>query len=231
MLKLLTTTGRDDASAAFAAGPDLASPRRNSPPDTHGKPVKLADLRQARDPQWSTHQCPYVRKHYGAGNMQKMQEAARALGVTWITIISSAPGEQGHVHAAEANKPTTERNAKPHHVVLDPAGKIGACMRRVTPHMFIVGTDGKLLYKAPSTRSARGARATSSAKNYVTAARRDQGRQATADALPPPMAARSTTRKAAEACRGGFQPPYVVGLHRSWHSSRWSMVPALGARR
>jgi hypothetical protein len=113
-----------------------------------------------------------VRKHYGAGNMQKTQEAARALGVTWITIISSAPGEQGHVNAAEANKLTTERNAKPHHVVLDPAGKIGRMYAaRVTPHMFIVGTDGKLLYKGAidSIRSSRQSDL-ANAKNYVTAA-------------------------------------------------------------
>ena len=176
MLKLLTTTlaAVAVAGAAFAAGPDLGKPAPDfAAADTTGKPVKLSDFKgKLVILEWSNHQCPYVRKHYGAGNMQKTQEAARAMGVTWITIISSAPGEQGHVNAAEANKLTTERNAKPHHVVLDPKGQIGRLyVARVTPHMFIIGTDGKLLYKGgiDSIRSSRQSDI-ASAKNYVTAA-------------------------------------------------------------
>jgi peroxiredoxin len=162
------------AAPAFAAGPDLGKPAPDfAAADTNGKPLKLTDFKgKLVILEWSNHQCPYVRKHYGAGNMQKTQEAARALGVTWITIISSAPGEQGHVSATEANKLTTARNAKPHHVVLDPAGKIGRMYAaRVTPHMFIIGTDGKLLYKGAidSIRSSRQSDIPN-AKNYVTAA-------------------------------------------------------------
>jgi peroxiredoxin len=175
MLKLAATTlAAALAVPAFAAGPDLGKPAPDfAAADTHGKPVKLGDLKgKLVILEWSNHQCPYVRKHYGAGNMQKTQEAARALGVTWITIISSAPGEQGHVNAAEANKLTSERGAKPHHVVLDPKGQIGRMYAaRVTPHMFIIGTDGKLLYKGAidSIRSSRQSDI-ANAKNYVTAA-------------------------------------------------------------
>ena len=176
MLKLLTTTLAAAVLAvpALAAGPDLGKPAPDfAAADTNGKQVRLADFKgKLVILEWSNHQCPYVRKHYGAGNMQKTQEAARALGVTWITIISSAPGEQGHVNAAEANKLTTERNAKPHHVVLDPKGQIGRqYAARVTPHMFVIGTDGKLLYKGAidSIRSSRPSDIPN-AKNYVTAA-------------------------------------------------------------
>ena len=180
MLKLTTTFAAATtlaamlAAPAIAAGPDLGKPAPDfAVADTYGKPVKLADFKgKLVILEWSNHQCPYVRKHYGAGNMQKTQEAARAIGVTWITIISSAPGEQGHVNAAEANKLTTERNAKPHHVVLDPKGQIGRLYEaRVTPHMFIIGTDGKLLYKGAidSIRSSRQSDI-ANAKNYVTAA-------------------------------------------------------------
>lgn len=176
MLKLFATTFVAAALAvpALAAGPELGKPAPDfAAADTNGKQVRLADFKgKLVILEWSNHQCPYVRKHYGAGNMQKTQEAARAIGVTWITIISSAPGEQGHVGAAEANKLTAERNAKPHHVVLDPQGKIGRqYAARVTPHMFIVGTDGKLLYKGAidSIRSSRQSDI-ANAKNYVTAA-------------------------------------------------------------
>ena len=178
MRTLLTTTLAAAAIAfatgAGAAGPDLdkAAPDFTGT-DTDGKTVRLADFKgKLVILEWSNHQCPYVRKHYGAGNMQKTQAAARDLGVVWVTIISSAPGEQGHVNAAEANRLTTERNAKPHHVLLDPRGQIGRLYAaRVTPHMFIVGTDGKLLYKGAidSIRSSR-VSDIDKAKNYVTAA-------------------------------------------------------------
>lgn len=176
MLKLLTTTlmAAAFAGTAIAAGPDVGRPAPDfAATDTYGKPVRLAGLKgKLVVLEWSNHQCPYVRKHYGAGNMQKTQEAARAMGVTWITIISSAPGAEGHVGAAEANKLTVERNAKPSHVLLDPQGQIGLLYAaRVTPHMFIVGTDGKLLYKGgiDSIRSSRQSDI-ANAKNYVTAA-------------------------------------------------------------
>lgn len=176
MLRLLATTLAAAAFAlpALAMGPDLGKPAPDfAAADAHGKPVKLSDFRgRLVVLEWSNHQCPYVRKHYGAGNMQKTQAAARALGVTWITIISSGPGEQGHVGAAEANRLTAERNAKPHHVVLDPEGKIGRLYAaRVTPHMYIVGTGGALLYKGAidSIRSSRQSDI-ANAKNYVTAA-------------------------------------------------------------
>lgn len=179
MLKILATTLAAAAisAPAWAMGPDLGKPAPDfAAADTHGKPVKLSALKgKLVVLEWSNHQCPYVRKHYGAGNMQKTQEAARALGVTWITIISSGPGEQGHVNAAEANRLTAERNAKPHHVVLDPEGKIGRMYAaRVTPHMFIVGADGGLLYKGAidSIRSSRQSDI-ADAKNYVTAALRE----------------------------------------------------------
>jgi peroxiredoxin len=160
--------------AAFAAGPELDRPAPDfTAADTHGKTVRLADLRgNLVVLEWSNHQCPYVRKHYGSGNMQKTQAAARDLGVVWVTIISSGPGEQGHVSAAEANRLTAERGAKPSHVLLDPEGRVGrAYAARVTPHIFIIGTDGKLLYKGAidSIRSSR-ASDIERAKNYVTAA-------------------------------------------------------------
>ena len=161
-------------SAANAREPDLGKTAPDfTVTDTKGAAVKLSSFKgKLVVLEWSNHQCPYVRKHYGSGNMQKTQAAARDLGVVWITIISSAPGEQGHVNAAEADKLTAERNAKPVHVVLDPRGQIGRLYAaKVTPHMFIIGTDGSLLYKGAidSIRSSRVADI-EKAKNYVTVA-------------------------------------------------------------
>ena len=97
--------------------------------------------------EWTNHECPFVRKHYGAGNMQSLQREATAAGVVWLSVISSAPGQQGHVPGAEANKLTASRNAAPTAVLLDPQGVMGrAYGAQTTPHLYIVAADGRLLY-------------------------------------------------------------------------------------
>src|SRR4029453_10123055 len=74
--------------------------------------------------EWTNHDCPYVRKHYESGNMQALQKETTGQGIVWLTIISSAPGEQGHVSPAEANALTTKRGASPPAVLLDPQGTV-----------------------------------------------------------------------------------------------------------
>ena len=116
--------------------------------------------------EWTNHDCPYVRKHYGAGNMQAQQKAAKDDGVVWLSIISSAPGKQGHVDAATANQLTRSRGAEPTGVVLDPEGEIGNSYgARTTPHMYIVDASGVLRFMGgidsiPSSNSDDIARAT-----------------------------------------------------------------------
>lgn len=138
--------------------------------DSNGMTVRLADFRgKLVVLEWSNHDCPYVRKHYRAGNMQSQQDAAAKAGIVWLTIISSAEGEQGHVSGAKANALTAERKAKPAHVLFDPAGTIGrAYDAKVTPHMYVIGKDGTLLFQGgidsiASTRDADIERA----KQYV----------------------------------------------------------------
>jgi hypothetical protein len=162
------------AAPALADGPAIGKPAPDFVGvDSKGQKVRLADLKgKVVVLEWTNHGCPFVRKHYNSGNMQKVQGAAREQGVVWLSIVSSAPGEQGHVVGAEADKLTADRNAKPSHVLLDPNGQIGRLYgARVTPHMYIVGKDGALLYKGgiDSIRSAR-IDDIAKAKNYVLAA-------------------------------------------------------------
>ena len=116
--------------------------------DTGGNVHRLADYRgKTVVLEWTNHDCPYVRKHYGAGNMQAQQREAAAQDVIWLSVISSAPGKQGHVSPAEADELTRNRNAAPHAVILDSEGTIGqAYEARTTPHMFIIDGAGKLVY-------------------------------------------------------------------------------------
>ena len=116
--------------------------------DTHGKVHRLADYRgKTLVLEWTNHDCPYVRKHYSAGNMQAQQQEAAAQGVVWLSIISSAPGKQGHVTPAQADELTRSRQAAPQAVILDPDGKIGrAYSAKTTPHMYIIDPSGTLVY-------------------------------------------------------------------------------------
>ncbi|OAB56003.1 alkyl hydroperoxide reductase [Leptolyngbya valderiana BDU 20041] len=96
--------------------------------------------------EWTNHGCPYVARHYG-GAMQALQADAAADGVVWVQVISSAPGEQGHVDASTAMALNEERGAAPAHTILDPEGTIGrAYDARTTPHMYVIDANGVLQY-------------------------------------------------------------------------------------
>ncbi len=138
--------------------------------DTLGNTVSLEALKgKTVVLEWSNHGCPYVRRHYNSGNMQNLQAEAADNGVVWLTIVSSPPGEQGHVTPEEANGLTESRNASPSHVILDPESTIARLYEaRVTPHMYVIAPDGALAYMGgiddqPHAR----AEETANATNYV----------------------------------------------------------------
>jgi peroxiredoxin len=138
-----------------------------------GQPWNLTDLQgKLVVLEWSNHECPYVRKHYDTGNMQALQREATGQGVVWLTIISSAPGTQGHVSRAEADELTTTRKAAPSAVLFDPSGTVGRLYGATnTPHMYVIDRRGVLVYAGaiddrPTTRRAD----VQGADNYVRAA-------------------------------------------------------------
>lgn len=98
--------------------------------------------------EWTNHECPFVKKHYESGNIPQLQKDAAAKNIVWVQVNSSAEGKQGHVSGAEATKLNESRSAKPAYVVLDADGKIGqAYGAQTTPHIYIVGPKGILVYK------------------------------------------------------------------------------------
>lgn len=115
--------------------------------DSNGKTVSLADFAgKTVVLEWTNHGCPYVQKWYHGG-MQALQKDATGKGAVWLTVLSSAPGEQGHVDGATANRMMKEQGAAPTHYLLDYEGKVGrAYGAQVTPHMYVVSPDGKLAY-------------------------------------------------------------------------------------
>jgi hypothetical protein len=91
--------------------------------DIDGKTRSLAEFRgKAVVLEWVNEGCPYVRKHY-SGNMQGLQQAARADGVVWLTVASSAPGKQGYFADGEAARTWMDaKGAKPTTLLLDSQG-------------------------------------------------------------------------------------------------------------
>lgn len=114
-----------------------------------GRTVSLADYKgRTVVLEWTNHECPYVKKHYGSGNMQAQQKDAAAQGVVWLQVISSAPGQQGHVDAAAARQLNADRGASVAATLLDPKGDIGrAYGAQTTPHLYVIRPDGTLAYK------------------------------------------------------------------------------------
>lgn len=114
-----------------------------------GKPVKLSELRgKTVVLEWTNHDCPFVRKHYESGNIPGLQKEATAKGVVWLQVISSAPGQQGHVDGKTAQQLNQKRGATPTATVLDPDGKVGRLYEaRTSPHLYIVNAQGVLVYK------------------------------------------------------------------------------------
>ncbi len=154
-MNFLKTTLLGALALAATLGLAQAAPKIGYPApafsavDTAGKTWSLAELKGKRVIlEWTNDQCPYVIKHYGAGNMQALQKEATSAGYIWLSVISSAPGKQGHVSAAEADALTTSRAAAPTAVVLDSQGVLGrAYEAKTTPHLFIIDEAGTLVYR------------------------------------------------------------------------------------
>ncbi len=116
--------------------------------DTHGQVHSLSEYKgKFVVLEWHNRECPFTRKHYESGHMQKLQREWTSRGVIWFTVISSAPGQQGYVTADEENAYVERMKADPTAVLLDPTGKLGHLYgAKTTPHMFVINPEGILIY-------------------------------------------------------------------------------------
>jgi peroxiredoxin len=165
------------AAGSAAAKPEVGkSAPAFSVADTSGKTWTLDDLAgKSLILEWTNHDCPYVRKHYDSGNMQALQKEAKDAGYVWLSVISSAPGKQGHVSAAEADALTKDRGAAPSAVLLDGDGTMGqAYGAQTTPHMYVIDGSGTLVYMGGiDDRATSNAADIEGATNYVRLAMAD----------------------------------------------------------
>lgn len=159
------------ASTASAATVGEAAPAF-SEKNTKGEAVSLDQFKgKTVVLEWTNDGCPFVKKHYESGNMQKTQaEAQKDPNVVWVSVISSKPGSQGYADAARADKLTADRSAHPKHVLLDPDGSMGrAYGAKTTPQIYIITPEGKLAYNGAIDNKATTNKADiATATNYAT---------------------------------------------------------------
>jgi peroxiredoxin len=172
MLTVLVLTG--GMTAVAGATPEIGKPAPLfTAKASDGKDYRLADYKgKFVVLQWYNRDCPFIHKHYDSGNMQQLQAKYGAKGVVWFEILSSAPGREGYLTAAEAQENRVKIGTKADASLLDPEGVIGRqYAAKTTPHMFIIDPKGILIYQgAIDDHNSAEAEDIPHSKNYVSAA-------------------------------------------------------------
>jgi len=115
--------------------------------------------------EWCNYGCPYVKKHYKAGNMQALQKEYTKKGVVWLAIMSTNPKHRDYRDAKALKEMNKERRAAPTAMLLDSDGKVGRAYKaKTTPHMFVIDKDGYVIYQGAIDSDPRDIK---KAKNYV----------------------------------------------------------------
>lgn len=172
LLTALTCLASTSLFAADSPAPGSAAPDF-SVTDSKGKTQSVSQYKgKTVVLEWFNPGCPFVVKHYGSGNMQKLQDEFTGKGVVWLTIDSSAPGKEGHLTAEQAEKQITEWKMKSSALLLDPDGKAGQTYgAKNTPHMFIINPEGKVVYAgAIDNKATPNPADIATSTNYVKAA-------------------------------------------------------------
>jgi peroxiredoxin len=96
--------------------------------------------------EWFNPDCPFIIKHHKLN--KTMNETFANMGhkgVVWLAVNSSAAGKQGA--GLERNQAAHKEYEMSFPILMDESGKVGrAYGAKTTPHMFIIGKDGKLFY-------------------------------------------------------------------------------------
>jgi peroxiredoxin len=132
--------------------------------DENGASHKLSDHRgKVVVFEWTNPDCPFVQRHYSADTMEKLSRELGATGVVWFAVNSTYNNK-----AADTIAWKKEQGFE-YLTLQDQDGKLGKLMgARTTPHMFVVGPDGKLAYAGAIDDDPRGR--SEKPKNYVSSA-------------------------------------------------------------
>lgn len=138
---------------AFAFAGDMTAAIDKAAPgftltDVDGKSHSLSDYKgRFVVLEWTNMDCPFVKKQYNSGNMQKLQKEYQKKGVVWLRVCSSAQGQQGNFEVSVIKERIKEQKAMQFAYLVDADGKIGREYgAKTTPHMFVIDPKGTLIY-------------------------------------------------------------------------------------
>src|SRR5436305_14812240 len=123
-----------EVPAVGSAAPDFSAP------DANGKTQSLSEYKGKYVVlEWFNPECPFVKKHYGSDNMQKLQSEYTGKGVVWLTIDSNAPGSEGNITPEQAQKIMAQWKTKQTALLLDPESKVAKLYGdKHAPNMVVI---------------------------------------------------------------------------------------------
>lgn len=105
--------------------------------------------------EWFNPECPYVKAAHTKGSLINTASALGQKGVVYVAINSGAPGKQGH--GKEVNLAGARTFKLTHPILLDESGKVGKAYGATnTPHLFVIDSGGKLVYRGAIDNSKDG---------------------------------------------------------------------------
>jgi peroxiredoxin len=110
--------------------------------DQNGKQVSLSDYKgKIVVLEWFNNECPYVIRHYENKTMSTLAAKYGSKDVVWLAVNTT----NGKTNAD--NKAIAEKWTIGYPILNDSSGAVGqAYGAKTTPHMFIINTDGVLVY-------------------------------------------------------------------------------------
>ncbi|NUN07563.1 MAG: thioredoxin family protein [Ignavibacteriaceae bacterium] len=141
--------------------------------DSQGKTHNLSDFNGKYVVlEWINFDCPFVKKHYDSGNMQRLQKKFTEKGVIWLSVCSSKKGKQGNFTNEEINSRSKKLSAAPTAYLVDESGEVGKSYgAKTTPHMYVINPEGTLVYMgAIDDKPTTDVEDIEGATNYVTEA-------------------------------------------------------------
>lgn len=128
-----------EKSASTGVKPGQAAPEF-ALKDCCGKDVKLSDYKgKIVVLEWIDRECPVSQKLLPV--MKETQAKYAAKGVIWLPIDSH------YGHKSADNQAYVKDHGLPYHILTDADGAAGRTYgAKTTPHMFVVGKDGKVAY-------------------------------------------------------------------------------------
>lgn len=159
--------------AAFAADRAGAQVKLGQPapafslPDQDGKTVNLSDYAgKVVVLEWFNDECPFVRKHYQRGHMNRLAARYARQGVAWLAINST------NSKSVADNKKVADAWKIDRPLLMDKDGSVGKAYGATnTPHLFVIGKDGTVAYLgAIDDNPSSDAADLAGAKNYAAQA-------------------------------------------------------------